>query len=72
MPSFFLAPVAGVLVDRWNRHRVIIVTQTLAMVQAFGLAGLTHYHLITVGWIVALSIVLGLVNAFDMPARQAF
>jgi MFS family permease len=72
VPSFFLAPVAGVLVDRWNRHRLIILTQTLAMLQAFVLAALTYYGLVTVGWIVALSVVLGLVNAFDMPARQAF
>jgi MFS family permease len=72
VPSFFLAPVAGVLVDRWNRHRLIILTQALAMVQAFVLAGLTFSGLVTVGWIVALSVVLGLINAFDMPARQAF
>ena len=43
IPAFFLAPVAGVLVDRWNRHRLIIVTQTLAMIQAFVLACLTHH-----------------------------
>ena len=38
IPAFFLAPVAGVLVDRWNRHRLLIVTQSLAMLQAFLLA----------------------------------
>src|SRR5438046_70611 len=37
-PSFFIAPVAGVLVDRWNRHRTIVITQTLSMLQAFALA----------------------------------
>src|SRR5947209_17738261 len=41
IPSFFLAPVAGVLTDRWNRHRTLVATQTLAMLQAFVLAGLT-------------------------------
>src|SRR5207253_2639224 len=41
IPSFFLAPVAGVLTDRWNRHRTIMATQTLAMLQAFLLAALT-------------------------------
>ena len=70
IPAFFLAPVAGVLVDHWNRHRLILMTQTAAMVQAFVLAGLTFTETATVGWIVALSVVLGLINAFDMPARQ--
>jgi MFS family permease len=76
IPAFFLAPVAGVLVDHWNRHRLIILTQTLAMIQAFVLAGLTLTGLLSrsedIVWLVALSVLLGLINAFDMPARQAF
>src|SRR5947208_15060302 len=72
IPAFFLAPVAGVLVDHWNRHRVILLTQTAAMVQAFVLAALTFTETATTDWIVALSVVLGLINAVDMPARQAF
>jgi MFS family permease len=72
IPAFFLAPVAGVLVDHWNRHRLVIVTQTIAMVQALVLAWLTLSGEVTILWLVALSMVLGLVNAFDMPARQAF
>ena len=72
LPAFFLAPLAGVLVDRWNRHRLIIATQTLAMLQAFLLTVLTLEGTVTVDWILALSVMLGLVNAFDMPARQAF
>jgi MFS family permease len=72
VPAFFLAPLAGVLIDYLNRHRLIILTQTLAMLQAFVLAGLTLTETVTVPWIVAMSVVLGLVNAFDMPARQAF
>jgi MFS family permease len=72
IPAFFLAPVAGVLVDRWNRHRLIILTQTLAMLQAFLLAGLTLSGTVSVAWIVVLSVALGLINAFDMPGRQAF
>ncbi|MFL5246034.1 MAG: MFS transporter [Gemmataceae bacterium] len=72
VPAFFLAPVAGVLVDHWNRHRLILTTQTLAMVQAFILAGLTLSGIIEVWHILALSIFIGLINAFDMPARQAF
>jgi MFS family permease len=72
IPAFFLAPVAGVLVDTWNRHRVIVATQTLAMLQAFLLAWLTLTDTVSIPWILGLSVVLGLVNAFDMPARQAF
>ncbi len=72
IPAFFLAPVAGVLVDRWNRHRLIIATQTLAMIQAFVLAWLTYANQINVAWIMALSVLMGLINAFDMPGRQAF
>src|SRR5579872_2090754 len=66
IPAFFLAPVAGVLVDRWNRHRLIIATQTLAMIQAFVLAWLTYANQINVAWIMALSVLMGLINAFDM------
>jgi MFS family permease len=76
IPAFFLAPVAGVLVDRWNRRRLVLCTQAVAMMQAFLLAGLTLSGILRttddIIWLVALSVVLGLVNAFDMPARQAF
>lgn len=72
IPAFFLAPVAGVLADHVNRHRLIMLTQSLAMLQAFALAGLMFADALTVGWILALSVFLGLINAFDMPARQAF
>lgn len=72
IPAFFLAPVAGVLADHVNRHRLIMLTQTLAMAQAFLLTGLMFSGEITVAWILVLSVMLGLINAFDMPARQAF
>ncbi len=72
IPSFLLAPVAGVLADRWNRRSVLVITQALSMVQALSLAYLTLTHAITVSQIVALSIFLGLVNALDIPARQSF
>lgn len=71
IPSFVFAPIAGVLADRWNRHHIIIGTQCLAMVQASVTAGLTLTGVITVWQIIALSLFLGMVNAFDMPARQA-
>ena len=72
IPAFFLTPLAGVIADRYNRHRVLIVTQTLAMLQALILSTLVLTNRITVGQIVALSIFLGLVNSLDIPVRQAF
>jgi MFS family permease len=72
IPTFIGAPVAGVLVDRWNRHRVLVITQVLAMIQSALLAYFTLRGTITVGGIIALSVFQGLINAFDMPGRQAF
>ena len=72
LPSFLLGPFAGILVDRINRHRLLVVTQTISMLQSFGLAALVFSGHVTIGWLIALGIVQGLVNAFDMPARQAF
>ncbi|HZV05718.1 MAG TPA: MFS transporter [Gemmataceae bacterium] len=72
IPALFLAPVGGVLVDRWNRHRVLLVTQSLAMVQAFLLALLTWTGHIDVWQLILLSLFLGVVNTFDMTTRQAF
>ncbi|HWB53750.1 MAG TPA: MFS transporter, partial [Tepidisphaeraceae bacterium] len=71
VPLFFLAPFAGVWVDRWNRQRLIITTQTLAMCQSFSLAAMAFWHP-SVAILIALLLVQGLINAFDMPARQAF
>ena len=72
IPMFLLGPVAGVWVDRLNRHKVLVVTQVLSMVQSFWLAALALSHRITFWDIFWLSIFQGVVNAFDMPARQAF
>lgn len=72
IPVFLLAPVGGMVADRWNRHRVIIGTQTSAMILAFVLAALTLLQLVRVWEIVLLASLLGAVNAFDIPARQAF
>ena len=72
IPSFLLAPIAGVLADRWDRRVVLVVTQTLSMLQAFVLAFLTLTGAIRVSHIVAVSIFLGLVNSLDIPARQSF
>ncbi|HWF84665.1 MAG TPA: MFS transporter, partial [Vicinamibacterales bacterium] len=71
-PAFLMGPFAGIVVDRWNRHRLLVVTQTMSMLQSFALAVLTLSGHITVETIVLLSVVQGIVNAFDMPGRQAF
>lgn len=72
IPVFFLAPFAGVLADRWNRHRLLLVTQTLAMVQAFVFSFLVLSHMIQIWHVISLSIVLGSINGFDVPVRQSF
>jgi MFS family permease len=72
IPTLFLGPFAGVWVDRWNRHRVLLFTQTLSMIQSFALAALALAKIITVNEIILLNLFQGAVNAFDMPARQAF
>ena len=72
IPAAILGPPAGVLADRWDRRRILVMTQTLSMLQAFALAALILTGAIAVWQIVALSLMLGLVNAVDVPARQAF
>src|SRR5215469_10230834 len=71
-PAFFLGPLAGVWVDRWDRHRTLVFTQVLSMLQSFALAALALAHVITIWEIILLALGQGLINAFDMPARQAF
>ena len=72
IPTLILAPFAGVLVDRWDRHRLLIVTQVLSMLQSVALAVLTFTGIITVPDVLLLQVVQGIINAFDTPARQAF
>jgi len=72
IPVFLIAPIGGTVADRSNRHRVVIATQTASMVLAFVLAVLTLTHRIQVWQIMVLAAALGTVNAFDIPARQAF
>jgi MFS family permease len=72
IPSFLLTPVAGVLTDRWSRYRVLLATQIISLVQAGLLAGLCLAGVIQVWEIVVLSVFLGCVNAFDVPARHSF
>ncbi len=72
IPTFLLAPIAGVIVDRIDRRKVLVWTQTLAMVQSLALAWLTLSHRINVAEVLALSAMQGVINAFDMPGRQSF
>ena len=72
IPAFFVAPIAGVWLDRWDRHRVLVITQALAMIQSLALAALAFTHYINLWWVIGLALFQGMINAFDMPARQAF
>ncbi|HVY46330.1 MAG TPA: MFS transporter, partial [Minicystis sp.] len=72
IPTFLLAPFAGVVVDRVDKHRVLVVTQVFAMVQSGLLAFFALRGTITIWHVLVLSAFQGMINAFDMPARQAF
>jgi MFS family permease len=72
IPILLLGPMAGVWVDRWDRRRVLVVTQALSMLQSFALAILAITGSITVTNVILLNLFQGVVNSFDMPARQAF
>jgi len=72
IPALFLTPLAGSLIDRTNRHRLLLVTQSTAMSQAFLLAVLTLTGTVAPEHVLALSFLLGAVNAFDIPTRQSF
>jgi MFS family permease len=72
IPTFLLAPLAGVLVDRIDRRKVLVWTQSLAMIQSLALAWLTLTHRITIVEVLILSAMQGTINAFDMPGRQSF
>lgn len=72
VPGFLLAPLGGTLADSLSRHRILIATQTLAMLLALALAVLTLTGSVAVWHVYVLAALLGMVNAFDIPARQAF
>jgi MFS family permease len=72
IPVFLTSPLGGIVADRYNRQRVVISTQTASMILAFVFAALTLTHRITVTEIFVLAIMRGIVNAFDIPGRQAF
>src|SRR6202789_2260824 len=72
IPVFIMAPIGGIVADRFRRQRVVIATQVMSMILATILAALTLTHRIQVWQIMVLAALLGVVNAFDIPARQAF
>ena len=72
IPVFLMSPVGGIVADRFRRRRVVIGTQTASMLLALVLAALTLTGAVQIWHIFVLSALLGVVNAFDIPARQAF
>lgn len=72
IPILLLASVGGYVGDRYNRHRGVIWTQAAAMILAFALAALTLTHVVRVWHVVFIAFLVGIVNAFDVPIRQAF
>lgn len=69
-PSFLLSLPGGVVSDRYNRHKILLITQTASMIQAILLAALILTNHYVIWEILTLSVVLGIINAFDVPARQ--
>lgn len=72
IPTLLLSPIAGVIVDRVDRHRLLVWTQVLSALQSLALAILAFTNTITVAWVIVLQVLQGVINAFDTPARQAF
>ncbi len=72
LPSLLVMPFAGVLSDRLDRRRMLFITQTAFMLQATALAALYYAHALSLWYMVALSLLLGVINAFDIPIRQSF
>jgi MFS family permease len=72
VPTFAIAPLAGVMADRLSKRRIVIGTQICSMIQAIILAVLVYTGHAAIWHLVVLSIVLGLINGFDIPTRQAF
>ena len=72
IPLLVLAPFGGVAGDRWDRRRILVITQVLSALQSFALAALVFTNHVTVTYLIVLQLVQGVINAFDTPARQAF
>ena len=72
IPTFLLAPFAGVWMERMSRRNLLVWTQAAAALQSLALAALTLAYVITIGEVIALGVFQGVINAFDMPGRQSF
>jgi len=72
IPIFLLAPLGGIVADRYNRRSILVVTQSLIMLLSFVLAGLTLTHLVKTWHVIMLAALMGVINGFDLAARQAF
>src|SRR6185436_101960 len=72
LPVFLLAPIGGTVADRANRHRIMVTTQTISMLLPLTLAALTFSGRVQPWHVFVLASCLGVVNAFDIPARQSF
>ena len=72
IPTFVVAPFAGVLADRANKHKIIIITQVLSLLQAAAFAFLIFTGTIQIWHIIVLGVILGIINSFDIPVRQSF
>ena len=72
IPALLFSPAGGVVADRFARRRVLLATQATSMVLAFTLAALTLGGRVSISWILVLAALSGVVNAFDIPTRQAF
>ena len=72
IPIFFLSPLAGVWVERMDKRKLLLGTQTAALLQSGALAALTLTGHISIPWLITLNALQGIINAFDLPARQSF
>jgi MFS family permease len=70
-PSFLFSPLGGVISDRYSRYRVLLATQVASLIQATLLTVIVIFTQYTIGEIFAFSVLLGIINAFDIPARQS-
>lgn len=71
IPSLILSPYAGSLIDRHNRYKILVITQVISMLQAFALAALIYFQFYNIPVIIGLSLIQGIINAFDVTCRQS-
>ena len=72
IPTLVLIPLGGIIADRWNRHQILLVAQILGMLQSLALTWLALSGTINIEYIAILGVLQGIINAFDIPTRQAF